>query len=53
MTVASASFDLSIAPGTKGVLGALRVAELKSADGSIATLSRDGRRRHGSRSTSW
>lgn len=39
MTVASASFDLSIAPGTKGVLGALRVAELKSADGSIATLS--------------
>lgn len=39
VTVASASVDLSIAPGTKGVLGALRMAELKSAEGSIATLS--------------
>jgi hypothetical protein len=39
LTVSSASLDLSIAPGSKGVLGALRVAELGSKAGSIATLS--------------
>lgn len=39
LTVSSASLDLAVAPGTNGVLGALRVAELKSPDGSIATLS--------------
>lgn len=38
MTVASASIDLSIAPGRDGVMGALRIAELKSAQGSVATI---------------
>lgn len=39
VTVASASLDLSVAPGANGVLGALRVAELQSMQGSVATLS--------------
>jgi hypothetical protein len=39
VTMSSASLDLSIAPGSKGILGALRVAELGSREGGIATLS--------------
>ena len=38
VTLSSASIDLSIAPGTNGVLGALRVAQLDSPEGSIAAL---------------
>lgn len=37
--VASASLDLSLAPGANGVMGALRVAEVKSDDGTIGALS--------------
>jgi hypothetical protein len=38
IAVASASLDLSVAPGSNGVLGALRVAEVRSADGTIGAL---------------
>lgn len=38
VSVSSASLDLSLAPGTTGVLGALRVAELHSGAGTLASL---------------
>lgn len=38
ITVASASFDLSLAHGRNGVLGALRVAEVRSPQGTIASV---------------
>ena len=39
ITLSSASLDLSITPGSNGVLGALRVAQLESPEGGVATLS--------------
>jgi hypothetical protein len=39
ITVASASLDLSLAHGHNGVLGALRVSEVRSPQGSIASVS--------------
>lgn len=39
ITVASASLDLSLAHGHDGVLGALRVSEIRSPQGSVASVS--------------
>ena len=38
VTIASASLDLSLAHGSEGVLGSLRVTELRSPEGTVASL---------------